>query len=325
MPGSRLRRTPRFVAALLAAGLALTLAACSTGGTASSASTAATRTVSTAKGSVTVPAKPLRIVSVHSYATESLFDLGAKVVGVEDSGEQYVPKRYVARWSAATKVTDGATVDYEKIAALKPDLIVGVDVPYLDKDYAKLSAIAPTVFAAFGDTTTWESYPKAVARFIDAGSRLEALQAKYAAAIADTKKTYAAQLATTKWDVIQGGFDSGNYWIYPTDSDVGNVITALGGTFASATKAVGAGRTNSVSYENTALLGDADAIVYYENADGTPANNIDQLFALQGWKDLPAVQQEHVVGTPDFLPGSYSDAIGIVQSLTTELKTLAGS
>lgn len=312
----------RLVAAALAASIAVALAACSTGGPASTTSSAATRTVSTAKGRVAVPTKPLRIVSVHSFATESLFDLGAKVVGVEDSGEQYIPKRYASRWRAATKVTDGATIDYEKIAALKPDLIVGVDVPYLDKAYKKLSAIAPTAFTTFRETSTWETYPKAVASYIGAGSALTALQTKYTDAIADTKTTYAAQLATTKWDVIQGGFDSGNYWIYPTDSDVGNVITALGGHFASATNDVKPGATNSVSYENTSLLNDADAIVYYENPDGSPANNIDKLFALQGWKDLPAAQADHVVGTPDFLPGSYSDAIGIVQSLTTELEQI---
>ena len=55
---------------------ALTATACddssSPGGTAGSA---ATRAVDTAHGKATVPAHPLRIVSVHSWSTESLYDL----------------------------------------------------------------------------------------------------------------------------------------------------------------------------------------------------------------------------------------------------------
>ncbi|MFJ5269793.1 ABC transporter substrate-binding protein [Streptomyces sp. NPDC088358] len=48
-------------------------------------------------------------------------------------------------------MTTGADIDYERIAALKPDLIVGVDVPHLAKAYRKLSAIAPTAFTSFSD------------------------------------------------------------------------------------------------------------------------------------------------------------------------------
>lgn len=315
---SRARRLAGVAAAAVAA--ALLLAGCSTAASGDDSSASATRTVKTAKGDVAVPAHPLRIVSVHAYATESLFDLGEKPVGVEDVGEEYVPQRYLPQWKPTEKIAQGATIDYEKIAALKPDLIVGVDVPYLDKAYAKLKAIAPTAFAPFDENASWQVYPKYTADFVNAGTELAALQKKYTAAVETTKTTYADQLSTLKWDVIQGGFDDGNYWIYSTSSPVGSILTELGAKLASATSAVKSGGTNSVSYERTDLLSDADEIIYYENNDGTPANNIDKLFALAGYQDLAAVKAGHTVGTPDFLPGSYSDALGVVDSIAAALK-----
>ena len=78
-----------------------------------------------------------------------------------------------------------------------------------------------------------------------------------------------------------------------------------------------------MSYEQADLLSDATAILYYENNDGTPANNIDKLFALQSYQQLTAVKDGMAVGTPDFLPGSYSDAEGIIHDVVAALKKAA--
>ncbi|WP_328685746.1 ABC transporter substrate-binding protein [Streptomyces sp. NBC_00343] len=115
------------------------------------------------------------------------------------------------RWKATPKVTTGADIDYEEIAKLRPDLIVGVDVPYLSKAYEKLSAIAPTTFAPLKDTATWSAYPDAAARYDDR--------------IVAVRKTYGTELADARWDVIQGGFDNGNYWFYGADSPVGAILS----------------------------------------------------------------------------------------------------
>jgi len=316
----------RILALTTGVAVAASLAACAASPSGAEDASAATRTVSTATGKVTVPEHPLRVVSVHSWTTESLFDLGVKPVGVEDSGEQYVPKRYLSRWKAVPKVASGADIDFEKIASLKPDLIVGADVPYLHKAYAKLKAIAPTVFAPFTDDTTWQTYPTYTASFVGKTAELKTLKAKYDSAIAEVRNKYTDQLATLKWDIIQGGFDDGNYWIYGTDSEVGEILGKLGARFASATTGVATNATGnasnlSVSYEQADLLADADNIIYYTNNDGSPANNIDKLFALPTFQKLPGAQKGHLIGTADFLPGSYSDAIGVVGTIGNALKT----
>jgi iron complex transport system substrate-binding protein len=198
-----------------------------------------------------------------------------------------------------------------------------VDVPYLKEVYKKLAAIAPTAFAPFSESDTFQDYPKYTADFANTGAAYDALKKKYDDRVAEIKSTYATQLASVKWDVIQGGFDAGNYWIYSSESPVGGVLTALGAQFASATTATKAGDTQSVSYEKTDLLSDADAIIYYVNNDGSPANNIDKLFALPGYQSLAAVTGGHAIGTPDFLPGSYSDGLGLLDSIEKTLKTFA--
>ncbi|MCS0605558.1 ABC transporter substrate-binding protein [Streptomyces sp. LP11] len=322
-PRTRLAR-PAAAATALACAFAVTACGSSAPSATDTGGGAATRTVATAHGKVTVPARPLRIVSVHSWSTESLLDLGVKPVGVENSGATYVPSRYLKRWKAAAKVTNGADIDYERIAALKPDLIVGVDVPYLSKAYRKLSAIAPTAFASFDESASWTAYPDATARFVNRTAQLTRLKKTYTDRIAAVREADGAKLSGSSWDVVQGGFDSGNYWIYGSTSPVGDILARLGARFASATASVGKGRTRSVSYERADLLKDADYVVYYTNNDGSPANDIQKLFALRAFKELPAAKRGRVVGTADFLPGSYSDALGVVDSVEKALGGQSG-
>lgn len=84
-----------------------------------------------------------------------------------------------------------------------------------------------------------------------------------------------------------------------------------------------AGQNQSVSCEMTDLLADADALIYYTNNDGTPASNIDELFALKSYQDLPAVAAGHEVGTSDVLLGSCSDALGAFDAIEKNLKTFS--
>lgn len=314
----------RILFGLIASVVAIATVACSssaaTDSAASSAAESASRVVATAHGEVTVPAHPKRIVSVHTWTTQPLFDYGITPVAVEKRGPDYVSKRDTQRWEAIPKITDGQEIDFEKIANLKPDLIVGVDVPYLQKAYDKLSAIAPTVFTPFGADKTWQDYPKYTADFVNAEDQYRSRKAAYEQRVATMRAQYRDQLATVSWDVIQGGFTAGYFWVYSTTSPVGTVLSALGAKFATATSDTPAGKNQNISYENTSVLSSATALIYYANSDGTPANGIDGLFAYPGFQALPVVRDKMTVGTPDFLPGSYTDALGMLDDIEGLLK-----
>ena len=91
------------------------------------------------KREVLLPVFPLRIVSLVPSQTELLFDLvlGERVVGITKFCVH--PKEW---FDTKPRVGGTKRVDFEKIAALKPDLIIGnkeenckEDIEALEKDY----------------------------------------------------------------------------------------------------------------------------------------------------------------------------------------------
>ena len=325
-------RPLRSVLAVLVATAGLgTLAACSSGSSGSAASAAATsgsattRTVKTVEGDVVVPSSPQRIVAIQPYVISDLQDVGdaSKVIGTYDEGAQYVSPRYLAVYNKAAKVGNDGQLDLEKIAALKPDLIIGTNYTWNTQDYKELSAIAPTVIAP---VTSWQATAQTVADAVGRSAQIKALTTQLTTEETQIKTQYAAQLAKYKWDILQGGFDAGQYWIYGPGTDIGTVLAAAGVRFATASASVSGDNSDSVSYERIDELADADVIGYYSDyTSSTPTNDGPQLFAQGGFKALAATKAHRLVAIPDFLPGGYGDALGALAELRTGLKALASS
>ena len=310
------------------------LAACSSGASGSSGTSAAadaasgsagTHVVQTAEGAVTVPSSPQRIVSIQPSAFATLLDVGdaGKVVGTYDEGAGYVSPRYLSVYNKVTKVGNEGQLNLEEIATLKPDLIIGANYTWNTQDYKELSAIAPTVIAP---VTTWQATAQTIADAAGRGSQLDALETQLSAGEAQIKTQYATELAAYKWDILQGGFDSGQYWIYGPGSDVGTILAAAGVRFASASAGTSGSANRSVSYERIDLLDDAGVIGYYSDySSSAPTNDGPQLFAQDGFKALSATKAKRLVAFPDFLPGGYGDALAVLAELRTGLKSLAAS
>lgn len=107
-------------------------------------------TVTHKYGTTEIASAPQRVVSVGLTEQDTLLALGVKPVAVT---EWYAEQPY-ATWPWATELLGDATPEvldstdgpqFEKIAALKPDLILGTNAGLDEEDYAKLSVIAPTV------------------------------------------------------------------------------------------------------------------------------------------------------------------------------------
>ena len=99
-------------------------------------------------GETVVPAKPERVVSVGVTEQDVLLQLGIVPVGVTEwYGDQ--PD---ATWPWAHDLLDGAHpevlhtsdgFEIEKIAALEPDLIIGVNAGMTERDYEPALADRP--------------------------------------------------------------------------------------------------------------------------------------------------------------------------------------
>ncbi|MEU6853521.1 ABC transporter substrate-binding protein [Actinacidiphila alni] len=341
-PGpSRLARPARRT--LLGAGAAgaalFGLAACGSGGSDSDAGsgsggtagttsgakdgTKGTRTVDSAKGPIKVPAQPKRVVAINDFPMSAMFDLGQTPAGVFNAGEEYVPQRDLDRWKKVPKVSNGVggAIEVEKVAALRPDLIIGIDVQ-ANLPYSQLSQLAPTVLLPFSKSKApWRDMADQTAAVLGVPTALDQLKKRYTQRVAEIKQKYAAVLGRVHWDLLQGGFDEGQWWLYGAGSPIGGILADAGAQFATASKRLPV--QQAVSYELvTGKLSDADAIFYYTTNDGKPANLGPKLFAQKSFQQLPATKAKHLFGSIYFLPGGYEDAIGTLDDFEKALSAL---
>lgn len=106
-------------------------------------------------GTTTVPSKPKRIVSVGFTEHDTVLALGEKPIA---TSEWYGEHPYaVWPWSRELLgdskpevLHNGDGFEFEKIAALRPDLILGPNSGMKRGDYEKLSKLAPTIPAGKG-------------------------------------------------------------------------------------------------------------------------------------------------------------------------------
>lgn len=145
---SRLAPLGAALAALLA------LAGCSTpepsaSGTAPSADSGAfPATVATRFGDVTVKAQPKRVVALGWGDAETALALGVQPVGASDwlgFGGEGVGPWAKGLYATAPTIIETLEPSYEKIASLRPDLILDTKSSGDRARYDRLSEIAPTV------------------------------------------------------------------------------------------------------------------------------------------------------------------------------------
>jgi iron complex transport system substrate-binding protein len=194
-------RRPRFLLAVLLTGAVL-LGACAaptdTGSPPPAPAPAAAFpvTVEHAFGTTTVPAPPQRIVTAGYTEQDIVLALGETPVGVT---EWYGDQPH-ATWPWAQDELGGATPEvlenidgpqYERIAALRPDLIVAVNAGLEREQYERLSAIAPTVAQPAGGLAVfapWDELTLQVGRALgreqEARGLVEEIEGDFAAAAA---------------------------------------------------------------------------------------------------------------------------------------------
>ncbi|HWM19377.1 MAG TPA: ABC transporter substrate-binding protein, partial [Ilumatobacteraceae bacterium] len=135
-------------------------------------------------GSTTIEAEPTRVVSIGFNDQDALLALGVIPVGIRDwYGEQPFG---VWPW-AQDELGDaepvllspnGAELNIEAVAALDPDLIVGIYSGMTQSEYDLLSVIAPTIaqtdeFIDYG--TPWQEQTRIVGRAIGKAALAEDL------------------------------------------------------------------------------------------------------------------------------------------------------
>ncbi|UYM07330.1 ABC transporter substrate-binding protein [Solicola gregarius] len=183
----------RRTAALLATGL-FALAGCGSdssdadsGGGATGDASAYPVTVETSFGSVEIEEPPERVVTIGFSDQDFALALGVEPVGVREFLGYDAPNRPWAPVSVRGKEipTVGAEeLDVEDVAALQPDLILGLNSYIDEQTYDLLDDIAPTVAEPETAAPTWQDQTLTTGKALGLEDEAEAL-------VAETKQRFA--------------------------------------------------------------------------------------------------------------------------------------
>jgi iron complex transport system substrate-binding protein len=173
--------------------------------------------VATALGDVTIPRPPTRVVALGWADAETALALGVQPVGAADwikFGGSGVGPWATSLYEKPPTILATTEVNYEAIAALKPDVILNTASDASDKTHKLLSGIAPTVaippgVGAWG--TPWDKQVAIVAKALGREAKgkqlIDDLNAKFASA-RSANPTFAGK------KVAVAPFFSGQYGAY---------------------------------------------------------------------------------------------------------------
>jgi iron complex transport system substrate-binding protein len=232
-------------------------------------------------GATTVPGQPKRVAVVGLMEQDALLALGIVPVATTEWFGGYPggiwpwakDKLGAAALPVVLSYTDG--IQFEKVAALEPDLIVAMYSAITEDDYATLSKIAPTIAQPKSSSIDWAASWQEVTTTLglavgqpDKAKELvkdtDALLAKYAA----DNPTFAGKtgLVATPYE---------GFYVYGAKDPRGQLLQSLGFVMPEGLDAVsGKEFGGNVSKERTDLL-DVDALVWLLDKYDTDKKKID--------------------------------------------------
>ncbi|WP_326700025.1 iron-siderophore ABC transporter substrate-binding protein [Streptomyces sp. NBC_01754] len=296
----RPRRTPVLMAGAVAA-LLVGLAACGSSDDSDSAGAPAASggssdgafpaKVDTKFGEITVDKAPKRIVALGWGDAETVLALGGQPVGASDwlaFGGEGVGPWAKGMYDKSPQMIGTLEPEYEKIAALQPDLILDTKSSGDKTRYDTLSKIAPTVGVPEGGDQymiSWEKQTEMVAAALGVKDKGDELIAETEVKFEVAAKAHPEFKGST---IVLGSRTSEGYGAYVSGTGRMDFVERLGFKNSPAVQAkAGDGFSVSVSKENLDLL-DADLTVM--SPIGIPATDIsdDPLY-----KAVPSVKAGH--------------------------------
>ncbi len=315
----------RTLSAAVALAASLALAGCgSDAGSDSGGDDAAqggTHTMDTVMGEVEVPNDPKRVVVLDTAELDSALTLGVKPVGasladVSQGFLNYLPE---SRVEGIQKVGTIASPNLEKIAGLKPDLILSSKIRDAER-YDELSAIAPTVFT---ETTgyPWKENFLVHAEALGKEKKAKKVVEAYDKNVEETVEALGGPEKARQTTVSTVRFIEGaDTRIYGRKSYIGTILEDLGvGRPAIVDKAKD-GFAYEVSPEQIDK-GDAE-VVFYSSYGSAEKSGEAEAVGSPLWKNLEAVKNGKAFHVNDdlwFMGIGYTAANQIVDEVEKHL------
>jgi iron complex transport system substrate-binding protein len=261
-------------------------------------------------GATEIPEAPERVVTVGYTDQDITLALGVVPVGVGDflGGYQWRSRPWAqeALNGEQPEVVSGQEINFEAVAAQRPDLIIGINAGLKKADYDRLSKIAPTVaqsgeYIDFG--MPWDEQTllvgKALGREADAQRVVDDVEAEFEAFRA-AHPEFAGKSAVLAY----GGPDG--YGAYATGDNRSRFLTDLGfKTPTEIDELAGESFFAEFSQEQFRLM-DQELVVMYGAQDDILANPV--------FKRLDAVKEDRVVYLD--LTDQMAGALGFASALS---------
>jgi iron complex transport system substrate-binding protein len=292
--------------------------------------TGATRTITHALGESTIPVNPQRIAVVGYNEVEELVALGITPIAALYPPPEYLP-------DAAQQIpligNDAGQPNLEKLLALKPDLILGVEWAMTDI-YDELSQIAPSVAVPRPTFAAWKEALRFTADVVNRSAEAEALLVQYDARVAEVRAAIGPEkLAETEVTAFRPYTDGSGFLIWIDRSFCDGIMAEVGIRRPEAQRAelpADAERIDDLSLEKIPLL-DVDVIflalpesgVFKRGANEGLIEWITTIETSPLWAQLRAVQNGQVfkVDTSVWNEGSIFAANGVLDDLERYLGT----
>jgi len=294
----------RTLAPLLAAAVLLT--ACAGGGTsADTAQPSSTGnavfpvTVEHALGATVVPAAPQRVVSLGYTDQDAILALGVVPVAIRG----FTGNRPSATWPWAADRLQGqqpevlsGDIDPEKIAALRPDLIVAVSAGLSQEQYDVFSRIAPTITQPVGFSaypTPWQDATRLIGRALGRTGEAEQLVTDLDARFVAVRAQYPQFAGKQAALAAASSTGTGAYFVWNSKDNRGRFLSSLGFTVpAQFDQLAGERFYAEISTEQLSML-DQNDLVGWITIPGTTNSGLDQ---QPGYPALRVGREGRVVG-----------------------------
>jgi iron complex transport system substrate-binding protein len=225
-------------------------------------------------GTTTLEQAPKRVVVVGIREQDALLALGVPPVATtewygEDPGA-------LESWATAklggaplpTVLPSSDGIEIERVAAQRPDLIVGIDTAMTRKEYDKLSHLAPTIAPPAGTVdygASWQQDLQMIGQALGKRAQADRLQAQVEGEIRQVAADH------PQWrgkEAINATLDDGAFYVYGPKTANTQLFAQLGFAFPPALRDVGGSSDfgGIVSGERADLL-DVDLILWDYHAD----------------------------------------------------------
>jgi iron complex transport system substrate-binding protein len=282
-------------------------------------------------GTTTVPAAPQRVVSLGYTDQDAILALGVVPVAIRE----FTGNKPSATWDWAQDELQGqqpqvlpvGDVGTEAIAALRPDLIVGISAGLTQEQYDTYSKIAPTIaqpsgFVDYG--TPWQDATRLTGQVLGRPAEAEKLISDLEARFAQAKQQHPALQGRTVAGVRPSTADNASFFVWGSQDLRARFFESLGMTIpAEFDQLAGSNFYATISTEEIGTLNAVDSIVLITASD-------QETWAFQnlpGYSTLRPVREGNAfTPTPEQSAAlSFSSVLSLPALLDTLPGELAGT